>query len=843
MEGLIEILAERIWIREQFQKDYSNITNEWLARELGIPLSDDRAVYELVKCMQAATILAGSADFVKQRAAYSIAACVHDLRKDLPGVAGVFRIILTKMGNFPAFRTANAVSNFSRLPTSVATLEEIRRGENQVKVGRENLIFTDFQRKIWDVLCSGKSASISAPTSAGKSFVLQAYLRKRVLEGSLGVACYLVPSRALIAQVSDAIGEWRSQEELHNLAIVNIPLNSSDDAVSTPSVHVLTQERLQATLSMQAEFAPDLIICDEAQSIQEGARGILLQNVVDSLLARNPKAQIIFIGPNIRNPEIFSQLFDVAELAGVITKAPSVLQNLIVVNTRSVKKGDLVIERLDGDSRVNLGSVNIGRNVPSIKERLVWVSERFGKSKPSIVYANRPVDAEDIAEGLSEVSSEPEDSGLDELVDLVKIAVHEKYSLGNCLRRRVGFHYGRIPALVRRGVEAAFAEGKIKYLVTTSTLIQGVNFPAGNLFLCKPRKGQSQEFSSGEFWNLAGRAGRLGKEFQGNIFLIDYHEWTRPLADESKEVDVVPFLDLTISESIRQIEECAIELRPTQETPVRAGIEAVFSRLLSEQAKGTLPRTLARLDVSAPERERLTVALTVARGRIKLPDDVVSASLTVSPLRQQILCDYLEAEILGGGTPRLEQLIPRHPRDPDAFKVLCEVYRICHEQILSLKVPKLHIRMAAISLRWMRGDPIPEIIDENHKRMGGKLASSIRTTLSDIEEEIRFKYMRLTSCYLNITAYVLKKTENSEYLNSLSSLPIYLEMGASDETMISFIGLGLSRLTARMLTDKVMDKEMGPQAALQWLRSQDLNDLPASSFVRADIQRALLQRA
>jgi hypothetical protein len=64
-------------------------------------------------------------------------------------------------------------------------------------------------------------------------------------------------------------------------------------------------------------------------------------------------------------------------------------------------------------------------------------------------------------------------------------------------------------------------------------------------------------------------------------------------------------------------------------------------------------------------------------------------------------------------------------------------------------------------------------------------------------------------------------------------------MGASDQTMISFINLGVSRMTARMLTELSMDKEMGPTATLQWLRSQNIQSITDSPLVRADIERAL----
>jgi len=516
----------------------------------------------------------------------------------------------------------------------------------------------------------------------------------------------------------------------------------------------------------------------------------------------------------------------------------------VVVNTRSGIKGRLSLEHFKAAEREPLGPANIGHSLPSIKERLVRVAERFGQAKPSIVYANGPSDAEGVALGLADIFSNVEPSDrLKELAAFVKMAVHNEYDLARCLLRRVGYHYGRIPALVRRGVESAFADGEIKYLVTTSTLIQGVNFPAGNLFVCQPKKGNTIPLSAGEFWNLAGRAGRLGKEFQGNIFLIDYDTWATAPANESNEIEIQSYLKAALDANLNELEACALEENPKLETGDQADLEAAFARLLADHMRGRLSETLNRCGVPPDGQARLRSALEIAQGRVLLPVDVIAASPTVSAIRQQRLSKYLTSEIRGGGVPRLKELIPHHPRDPDCFRVLSEIYRICHEQILTLNAPKLHVRMAAISLKWMRGEPLPEIIDENHRRKGGKISSNIRATLNDIEQEIRFKYLRLASCYIAILTHVFKLTGHSEYLSSISSLASYLEMGASDLTMISFINLGLSRMTARLLSELSMDKEMGPITALQWLRSQTISSIAASPLVRNDIERALANSA
>ncbi|MES2055996.1 MAG: DEAD/DEAH box helicase [Pseudomonadota bacterium] len=841
MDGVNEELANRIWENAAFQKHFATVTTAWLQSEMGMEKTAEFQDADLSRALQAAAILSQSADPVRQRAAYGIAACANDLRgTDLPGLSGLLRIVLTGMGNFPAIGTSETVDGFHRLPMPMAISEEARRTSNTVVLGDVSLVLTDFQRELWDLLLAGSRVAISAPTSAGKSFVLQAYLRELARSKQLTSACYIVPSRALIAQVTDAVTAWRQEAGHTDLAIINVPL-TGEVTLPEKAIYVLTQERLQAIIATHPLFAPELIISDEAQSIDDGSRGVLLQNVVDTLLERNPAAQLIFAGPNIRNLSIFAEIFGLKTVAEVSSRSPSVIQNLIVVNTRSPIKGRLSIQRFTPGTRGELGFVDIGRNTPSIRERLIRVSERFGQAKPSIVYANGPAEAEKIALGLTQVFDEVPSTRLADLAAFIRAAVHPDYDLARCLTHGVGFHYGRIPALVRRGVETAFSEGHIRYLVTTSTLIQGVNFPAANLFVCNPKKGNTKALETSEFWNLAGRAGRLGKEFQGNIFLIDYDEWPTLLANQGNDLEVRSFLKATLTDHLEEIEVCAREANPGRETEHLVDVEAAFARLLADHMKGTLETTLTRCGVDEVGQNLLRGALDVARSRVSLPGDIIGAAPTVSAIRQQRLAAYLTAEIEGGGISRLEELIPRHPRDPDAWKVLSEIYRICHEQVLSWETPKLHLRMAAISLRWMRGDPLPEIINENVKYNKDKpISSVIRETLQDIEQQIRFTYFRLTACYISVLSHVLTQKGHVEYLGSLAALPTYLEVGASDQTMISFIALGLSRMAARMLTDEAVDKEMGPVEALRWLRRQNVEAMIGSPIVRADIERALL---
>ncbi|MEJ0078005.1 MAG: hypothetical protein WDO17_21715 [Alphaproteobacteria bacterium] len=70
-----------------------------------------------------------------------------------------------------------------------------------------------------------------------------------------------------------------------------------------------------------------------------------------------------------------------------------------------------------------------------------------------------------------------------------------------------------------------------------------------------------------------------------------------------------------------------------------------------------------------------------------------------------------------------------------------------------------------------------------------------------------------------------------------------MEVGASNQTMISFISLGLSRAAAVRLSGarEEDEPELEIEDALEWLRRQDLDALGLSPLLRAEVD-ALLEK-
>jgi replicative superfamily II helicase len=83
------------------------------------------------------------------------------------------------------------------------------------------------------------------------------------------------------------------------------------------------------------------------------------------------------------------------------------------------------------------------------------------------------------------------DERLDEFADFIEEYISDEYELAHFIRYRTAFHFGALPAIVRAGIEDLFKLGALKMVSCTSTLLEGLNMPAKNIFMYRPEKGQA----------------------------------------------------------------------------------------------------------------------------------------------------------------------------------------------------------------------------------------------------------------------------------------------------------------------------------------------------------------
>ncbi|HZS80798.1 MAG TPA: DEAD/DEAH box helicase [Herbaspirillum sp.] len=746
-------------------------------------------------------------------------------------------LILDALANHPAIELAVKRSLLrpsfqTRLP-GVARLDYSRRTyEQSISIhGDKPLRVNGFQKKLWEAARNHGWISVSAPTSAGKSFILARWICNVMRSFPVTTIVYLVPTRALISQVERDLRDLFSKEELDKVSVSALPIVKPEDGtdVIRQRVLVFTQERLHILFSAQPNLAVQALIVDEAHKVGDPQRGVLLQDVIERLSIANPNLSVLFASPMTSNPELL--LADARPgtwTTSVTSEDVTVTQNLFWVSQRSQKPKVWDIKLCMHDESIELGEVELSSKPSSDSKRLSFIAHAIGgSSHGNVVYVNGAADAEKIAGQIFDlIGTDIEgESGkaLHSLIELAQHGVHKEFALATCLRRGVAFHYGNMPLLVREEIEHLFSTGIIKYLVCTSTLIEGVNTACRNVFMRGPTKGRSRPLSAEDFWNLAGRAGRWGKEFQGNIFCIDPDRrnlWgedgpprKRTRHTIRRTTDDVLATSLDLIDYIR-------ERAPLEKAKKHPEFEHVFSYLAGIHVRhgGVLEAPWAKR-YGASSLKQLAEAVKQAVDELAVEPDTLAQNPGINPFAlDDLLKDFRERQ------GDVEELLPVDPTSNDAAKVYADIFgRLCRRACPNLGPEGGRAFMLALVVtHWMRGFPLARLIEERLKYLRKKqkptdIATEIRNVMNEVEKIARFEAPRGLSCYCDVLRQHLIEIKREDLIGQLPQINVFLELGVSQQTQISLIGIGLSRTSAIAVSDFITPDSLTEHQVLQWL--------------------------
>lgn len=340
------------------------------------------------------------------------------------------------------------------------------------------------QQHIYERLLDGESLVLSAPTSFGKSAIIDAL----VLAQRWRNIVLIVPTIALIDETRRRIASLGSP-----YVIISHPSQVRGEV----NIFVLTQERY---LELSELIQVDLFIIDEFYKL--GSGGLDDQRRATLNIAwrqlRSTGAQYYLIGPNISSidPDV----------------DPEVRDRMVVSDFNTV-----VVDVEDRSSRLD--------QIGDLKH---FLGEEAGG--PTLIFVGVPKRAAELAEEIAVHKSE------DPLVQAVASWIGEHYDpewfVVSALRGGVGTHTGPMPRSLQRAMVRLFEMGKLQSLVCTSTLIEGVNTVAKNVVIFE-KKIDQKPIDYFTFSNIRGRAGRMLKHFVGRVV-----SYSPPPESVASEVDI-----------------------------------------------------------------------------------------------------------------------------------------------------------------------------------------------------------------------------------------------------------------------------------------------------------------
>ncbi|MHB9038776.1 MAG: DEAD/DEAH box helicase [Armatimonadota bacterium] len=769
---------------------------------------------------------------------------VKPTRKDAAAV------VLDSLANQPAIKLAQRRNLLQegfadRLPFPLLQDWTRRSIENSITLADSRTITVNhFQRIFWQRAHEQDWISLSAPTSAGKSYILGRWLADYLRDSPQATIVYLVPTRALIQQVQQDIERLLREEHIDGVSITTLPLRSSVH-MNTANVLVFTQERFHILLG---QYGPDthidLLIVDEAQKIGDSYRGVLLQQAIETAVHRNPACRVVFASPMTENPGILLE-----DAPPEVSQAPirredtMVNQNLIWVSQARGKPKDWDVELVLDAQPIKIGRIELSTSPTSESKRLPFVA--FALSNPSggnVLYVNGAADAEKAAKQIydllgdsADMSSEQE---IRDLVELIQKTVHREYSLARVLLRGVAFHYGNIPLLIRTEIERLFRENKIKYLICTSTLIEGVNMPCQSIFARGPTKGRGKPMAPSDFWNLAGRAGRWGNEFQGNVICVDAklkNVWKNGAPKSRASFKITRTSDKVLSD-VEALLKFISNGTPRDEARREPNLEYVFSYLVScHSLNGSIARATWTQRFPEEDIQRVSEAVQQCADSLRTPVAIVHRNPGISPIAMDGLLDYFD-DRTSNRRKAVEELLPVPPESEDGVSEYTKVLHRINSHLGDEFGRNGRVsQLALLIVDWMRGYPLARIIAsrEAYYRSQGadiNIPEMIRSTMSDVEQIARFQAPRFLACYVDLLRVYLESIGRQDLVaERLFELNVLLEFGVSQQTQLSLMGLGLSRSSAISLSELITDDALDEADCLKWLRENDwmTEDMPA----------------
>ncbi|MDV2874815.1 DEAD/DEAH box helicase [Phytobacter diazotrophicus] len=368
----------------------------------------------------------------------------------------------------------------------------------KVNVGLSNPITLHREQSlILKRLLSGEDLAVSAPTSFGKSFIIDAFISLKKPNNVL----IIVPTISLTDETRRRLYKKFSSE--YKI------ITTADADLAEKNIFVFPQERAISYLEKIKTL--DLFIIDEFYKASEKHDPDRAPALIKAMMRFTKIAkQRYYLAPNIN--EIINNPF---------TKGMEFIK--IDFNTVFLEKHDLSKEINEDETKKHRALLEI-------------LSNTDGKT---LIYAGTYKNIDKISSILLNTTTKEQTFLLSEFSKWLKTNYDPNWKLAKLLEKGVGIHNGRLHRSISQLQIKLFEEKHgITNIVSTSSIIEGVNTSAENVIIwqCKNGNKNLKDFA---YKNIIGRSGRMFKHFIGKIYLL-----SAPPKEESNE------LDLTIPESL-----------------------------------------------------------------------------------------------------------------------------------------------------------------------------------------------------------------------------------------------------------------------------------------------------
>ncbi len=384
------------------------------------------------------------------------------------------------------------------------------------------------------------SWGLAAPTGTGKTFLTRLLIVNILQNQPSKKVIYIVPSRALVYEVSTSL-----QKAFENISIEVLAVNpqlidldgEEEQRLENASVVILTPEKADLLLRIGQSNLEQVstIIIDEAHHIEAETRGILLELYIWRLKKLFPtEVRFVFLSAVVPN------LYELTSWTGKNPRSETIGNRATRMRAGiyRIKENDQGwIDYSDG-TRIRVVENKVEK---ALRRGLIQLVDNVQNSGPVLVVAKGKKECENLANGMQKwllensrlktlTSIEENSAEFNRLDSRLEREMYPGVAMRSLLRNRIAYHHAGLPPRVRIAVEDAIRAGLVDFVFATTTLAEGVNFPFSTVVVQSlalkepPQTGipvTYRPITPRTFWNIAGRAGRPGFDKEGQVILFE----------------------------------------------------------------------------------------------------------------------------------------------------------------------------------------------------------------------------------------------------------------------------------------------------------------------------------
>ncbi len=378
-----------------------------------------------------------------------------------------------------------------------------------------NLYLHEEQKELLQRISLGKNIIISAPTSFGKSLLIEEIVSSRLYKNIV----IIQPTLALLDETRKKLMKYDSDYKI----VVKTTQPASNEK---GNIFLLTAERV-----LEYPHLPDIefFVLDEFYKLsakRDDERSDILNNALYLLLNKH-RASFMFLGPNI---EDISNGFAEKYNAEFYKTTYSLVAN----------------EEVDYYSKYQ-GQFGRSGQKKIFKEKTLFELLYLLREEQTLVFCSSPAKVRDLSKKYSVFLQEKDIQKTSPLplVEWIEKNIHRQWCLTECLNYKIGIHDGALPRHITSSIIDYFNNQSLNCLFCTTTIIEGVNTSAKNIIYYDKTKGKDTPIDFFDYSNIKGRAGRMMVHFVGKIY-----NFNPPPPKEDIIVDIPFFEQNPVSDEV-----------------------------------------------------------------------------------------------------------------------------------------------------------------------------------------------------------------------------------------------------------------------------------------------------